>query len=91
MACVGGPVISQRRSSNPGAGGAIRQVGVRTHGFGLGEELEDAGFRVPAGFEQFGPPAREAAVQVADEAKCGRAENHIKLGMGRSVHGDHAA
>ena len=67
-----GPVISTRRSTSPGAGGATRQSGVLADVRRLGQEVEhraagELGLAAAARGQQLGPARAEFGVQGGDE------------------------
>ena len=69
-----GPVISTRRSTSPGAGGATCQAAVGADDRGLREEVErpaagQLGLPVPPGREGLRPPVRERVVQPDEQLK----------------------
>ena len=67
-----GPVISTRRSTRPGAGGATRQAGVLADVGRLGQEVEhraagELGLPAAARGQQLGPARAELGVESGDE------------------------
>ena len=86
---VGGPVISARRSSRPGAGGATSQSPDADLGR-AGEEVDrfpggDALAALAAGGQQLGPPARMCAVELGDEGQRLRRQDLLETGMQRTL------
>ena len=77
-----GPVISTRRSTSPGAGGATRQLGVLADIRRLGQEVEhraagELGLAAAARGQQLGPARAEFGVESGDEVDGLRREDLV--------------